>query len=456
MGILKADTDTGLKSDKLGLMEKVSFGFGDLASNFVWGMISSYLLFFYTNVFGIAAAATGTLFLITRVLDAVIDPFFGILIDHTKSKHGKARPYLLYLAIPLGVISILAFITPNFSPDAKLVYAYVTFLLLGIVYSGINVPYGALLAMMTRNSYEKTQLGGFRMMGLGLGSTLVAACTMPLVNFFGNGNQKIGFPVTMAVYSIIGVILFLLVFKNCKERYSGHSVHEDKGTIGKSLINMLKNQPWLMIAIGSIIQFLRIGVVFSVLIYYAMYVLKQPAMGPVLLTLSNGGSFIGGAIASPILKRLGNRNGSIIVLSATTLLFVLLIFLEKQPILFAVILFIAFILIGVSGAAIYAMLADTADYQEWKFGRRTEGLLYSVYSFATKFGIAIGSAFAAYALGWAGYDPKAITGTAINAIRVLLYAGAILFTVGQIITLIFYKLDKHHAQIVKELNERVL
>jgi glycoside/pentoside/hexuronide:cation symporter, GPH family len=210
-----------------------------------------------------------------------------------------------------------------------------------------------------------------------------------------------------------------------------------------------------VISVNSIVQFLRIGVLFGVLIYYVTYVLEQPALVPLYLTLASVANFAGGAIAPWALKRLGNRNGSIILLSASVPLFVLLIFLEDgSTTLFATVFFIALTLIGVNGAANFAMLADTIDYQEWKFGQRTEGLLYSGYSFATKFGIAIGSALVAYALGWAGYDPDAITESALSMIRFLLFAGLIAFTILQVITLAFYKLDQNHADIIKELDMR--
>jgi len=440
-------------TEKIGLKEKISYGFGDLASNFVWGMTTSYLLFFYTDVFGLAAATVGTLFLITRILDAVIDPVIGTFIDRTNSKHGKARPYLLYISIPFGIVSVLTFITPSFSDTGNLIYAYVTYTILGILYSAVNLPYGAMMSMMTRDSNEKTQLGSFRIMGMAIGAILVAACTQPLVKLFGNGDQRLGFPITMALFSIIAVVLFLITFKNCKERYAGNVEPGNNANLGESVASMFKNQPWVLIALNSLFMFLRIGVMFSVLVYYVTYVLKQPDMVPIYLTLANVANFVGGAIAPPILKRLGNRTGSILLLSASVLLFVLLIFLEGgSPVLFITLFFIANILLGVNSPANFAMLADTIDYQEWKFGRRTEGLLYSAYSFATKFGIAIGSALAAYALGWAGYEPSAITDKATNMIRFLMFAGPILFTVLQILSLMFYKLDKQHAHIIRELN----
>jgi glycoside/pentoside/hexuronide:cation symporter, GPH family len=453
--ILKADTNLGVGSDKIGIVEKVSFGLGDLASNFVWGMTTSYLLFFYTDVFGISAAAVGTLFLITRIWDAVSNPLMGVLVDRTRSKHGKARPYILYLAVPFAILSVFTFVTPDFSSTGKLIYAYVTYFLLGTVYTAINLPYGSMLTMMTRDRHEIQQLGSYRTTGMGIGALLVSFCTLPLVSFFGKGNQQIGFPITMALYSILGIIMFLMVFKNCKERHN--NIGEERATkhdTWKQVKNMFKNKPWVLLAVSCLGQYLGIGAVSSIVIYYAQYVLNEPGMATVLLVLVNGGNLLGGVIASPILKRFGNRNGNLIALYGSLFCFILLIFFGKQTFIFGTLLLIAYILMGVSFAAIYAMLSDTVDYQEWKFGKKSDSLLYSSYSFASLFGIAIGSAIVGYALGWAGYDPKAVTDLARNAISITLFASSILFTLLQIIPLMFYKLDRHHAQILKELSNR--
>lgn len=443
------------KPEKLGMLEKVSYGFGDLASNFVWGMTTSYLLFFYTDVFGISAAVVGTLFLITRIWDAVNDPIMGIIVDKTNSKHGKARPYILYLAVPFAFLSVLTFITPDFSNTGKIIYAYVTYFLLGMIYTGINLPYGALLPLMTRDSIEKSKLGSFRMMGLAAGSIAVSALTLPLVDLLGNGNQQLGFPITMALYSVVGVVLFMFTFKFCKERFTEPVDKNNPIVFRKAAVNMFKNQPWLMVAVNSLIYFLRIGLFFGVLIYYVTYVLEQPQMVPLYLTLANVANFVGGAIAPFILKRLGNRNGSIILLTLCVPLFIAMLLLENGSFtVFTTVFFIAFTFIGVNGAANFALLADSIDYQEWKYGQRTDGLLYSAYSFATKFGIAIGSAAVAYALAWAGYNPDAITASAQDMIRVIMYAGLIVLTIAQIIALFFYKLDKFHASIVADLRNR--
>ncbi|MEK3889526.1 MFS transporter [Bacillus sp. FSL K6-3431] len=441
--------------DKLTLKEKISYGYGDLASNFVWGMATSYLLFFYTDVFGISAAAVGTLFLLTRIWDAVNDPLMGVLIDRTNSKHGKARPYLLWMAIPFGILSVLTFITPNFTDTGKLVYAYITYSLLGMIYTAINLPYGTLMTMMTRDSGEKAQLGSFRSIGRSIGGIIVAALTLPLASYIGKGSLQVGFPFVMTIYSIVGIGLFLLVFKNCKEKITQSIKKENTPNLKKSIRQMFKNQPWVVSAVNVLLWFVRLGVMNAILIYYVNYVLDKPHMVPVYLTLLNVANLVGAVIAPYLIKKLGNRNSSIGMYSIVVVLLVLLFFVEGQStILFALLFFLINVLIGFGEPANLTMLGDSIDYQEWKYGERTEGLLYSAYSFATKFGVAIGSAFVAYALGWVGYNPVAISDNAISMIRTLMILAPIILTVLEIFVLMFYKLDKTHAQITKEIAER--
>lgn len=440
-------------SKRLSLREKISYGYGDIASNFVWGMVNSYLLFFYTDVFGIAAVAVGTLFLITRIFDALNDPIMGMIVDKTKSKHGKARPYLLHVAVPFGILSVITFITPDLSHSGKLIYAYITYGLLGIIYTAINIPYGALMPMMSRDSKEKGELNSYRAIGRSIGAIMVASLTLPLVNLLGGGNQQLGFPLVMAVYSVIGISLFWLTFKNCKERVQARGNADKDPNMRQSFVQMLKNKYWVLTSVNSFLWFVRLGIMNGVLIYYVNYVLEQPNMVPFYLTLLNIANLVGGFFALSILRKYSSRNSSMLMyIIAIALLAALFLVEGKSTVMFAALFFIANIMIGYGDPANLTMLGDTIDYQEWKFGTRPEGLLVSSYSFSTKFGVALGSSFLAYALGWAGYDPSAITGQVQSLIRNMMLGLPIIITVLQVGVLFFYNLDKHHADIVKDLN----
>lgn len=438
---------------ELSLKEKVSYGYGDIASNFVWGMVTSYLLFFYTDIFGITATAAGTLFLVTRIFDALNDPIMGAIVDKTKSKHGKTRPYLLYVAIPFGILSVITFITPDFSDTGKLIYAYITYGLLGIVYTMINIPYGALMPLMSRDSKQKGELNSFRAIGRSIGAIIVASLTLPLVDLLGGGNQQLGFPIVMAIYSVIAIILFWLTFKYCRERVQPRgNVKKDINT-KKSFFQMFKNKYWVLTSVSSFLWFVRLGIMNGVLIYYVNYVLQQPDFVPLYLTLLNVANLVGGFFALSILRKYSSRNSSMLMYAIATVLLISLFILNGESlIMFAIIFFIANVMIGYGDPANLTMLGDTIDYQEWKFGERPEGLLVSSYSFSTKFGVAIGSSLIAYALGWAGYDPSAITAEAKNMISTLMFGLPIVITALQVGVLYFYKLDKHHQEIINDLN----
>ncbi len=199
---------------------------GDLASNLFYQTFTMFLLYFYTDVFGISAAAAGTMFLIVRILDTFYDPLVGIMADRTNSKYGKFRPWILYTLLPFGVLGFLTFYTPELVTSSKLVYAYVTYTAMMFVYSTINVPYGALMAVMTSNSLERTSLSAFRSVFAFSGGIIVQAFTLQLVHYFGllnsnsdgSVNEQFGFSVAMGIYSVLAVVLFLTTFFLCKER----------------------------------------------------------------------------------------------------------------------------------------------------------------------------------------------------------------------------------------------
>ncbi|MDY0394576.1 glycoside-pentoside-hexuronide (GPH):cation symporter [Virgibacillus halophilus] len=291
---------------KISTKEKIGYGIGDIASNFVWGMVSSYLLFFYTDIFGITAAAAGTLFIVTRLWDAINDPLMGIVIDKTKSKHGKTRPYLLYLPIPLAVISVLTFITPSFSEGGKLVYAYITYTLLGMAFTAINLPYASLMPRMTRDSGEKAELNSYRGMGRTIATIIVAAATLPLASLLGNGDEKIGFPITMGIYSVVATVLYFVTFKSCHERVVPKNT-DKLVSLGQSVKDMMKNRSWSLVSISATLWFLRSGTMNAALIYYIKYYLGQPGMIPFYLTLLNVANLLGTVLAFFVLKKMGKQ-----------------------------------------------------------------------------------------------------------------------------------------------------
>ena len=203
----------------IALKEKIGYGFGDMASSMFWKIFGMYLLFFYTDVFGLAPAAVGTMFLITRIWDSFLDPVIGVIADRTESRWGKFRPYLLYVALPFGIIGVLTFTTPDLSAGGKLVYAYVTYTLMMMVYSAINVPYASLLGVMSPNPQDRTTLSSYRMFFAYLGSFIALMLIEPLVEFFSRHESvQQSWQYSVAVIAAMCVVLFLACFALTKER----------------------------------------------------------------------------------------------------------------------------------------------------------------------------------------------------------------------------------------------
>jgi glycoside/pentoside/hexuronide:cation symporter, GPH family len=440
---------------KLSFKEKFSYGLGDFSSNLMWGVISSFLLYYYTDVALIPVAATGTIFLVSRVLDALIDPVIGGFIDRTNSKWGRTKPYIIFGIVPLSVFYVLSFTTFDFSDSGKIMYAYFTYIIAGLLYSVVNIPYGALMPLMTRDTNEKGQLSSFRMGGMAIGNVLVTACTMPLVNFFGNGNQQQGFLWTTIVFSILSIISFSIIVKNCKERFVESTVvTKEKTSVMKTYKNAFKNGPWVATVGFSLVMFIKIGAIIAITIYYCLQVLKNPAMISILLPLLYVTMIVSSFITAPFLKKFGHRNGNMIALVIYIVCFAILPLTAHNQVLFIAIYCFANVFNGISPGSVFGMTADSVDYNEWKFGVRSEGTLYAGYSFATKVGNAIGGAVIGYVLAFTGYNAQHVTEAAVSSINFLYFGIPIICSVLQIVALLFYKLDKIHPQIVSELNER--
>jgi len=444
-----------VNDNKLKFSEKISYGFGDLASNVMWGLVGSFLLYFYTDVALIPAAATATLFLVARILDAFIDPVIGSFVDRTNTKLGRTRPFILFGIIPFAIMFVLTFTTFDLSDTGKLIYAYVTYIIVGILYSVVNVPYGALMPLMTRNTGEKSQLASFRMIGMAAGNVFVSACSMALVNTLGKGNQRTGFLLTSMVFAVAGLVCFMVVCLNCKERYlEKHVENQVKAKASETYKNALKNTPWVASIAFAFFMFVRIGAVVAITIYFCMYVLKNPGMIPVLLPLLYVSAFITAPLTPMFIKKFGHRKANIIGLVIyIAAFFIMPLFVGNTP-LFIGIYFIGNVFGGIGTGSIFGMIADSVDYNEWQYGKRTEGTLYAGYSFATKVGMAVGGAAVGYVLAFTGYNAANVSESAVSGINVLYYAVPIFCSVIQIIALTFYKLDALHPQIIKELAEK--
>jgi GPH family glycoside/pentoside/hexuronide:cation symporter len=407
-------------SGKLSVKEKIGYGLGDTASNFYWQMFMSFILFFYTDVFGISAAAAGTMLLVTRIWDTGIDPIMGVIADRTDTKWGKFRPYLLWMALPIGIIGVLTFTTPNLSVSGKIIYAYITSTLMMAAYTAINTPYSALMGVLTPNSLERTSVSSYRFVLAFIAIFIVQGTTLPMVQYFGKGNQAVGFQLTMVVFSVVAVILFLITFLNTQERV--HPPKDQKSSIKNDLRDLLHNRPWIVLFFIGIFALSYNSIRSGSIIYYFKYYVGDEILTSVFMVSGTIAAIAGVMITKYLSKLLGKRALYMILWLIVSLLTISFYFIPKENIIliFASHIIISFIL-GPTAPLIWAMYADTADYSEWKSGRRATGLVFSAATFAQKLGWAIGGAFTGWLLAYFGFIANVVqTQGAQDGIRLMM------------------------------------
>ena len=404
------------------LSEKIGYGFGDMSSSMFWKVFSYYLPFFYSNVFGLSLVDAGVLVLVTRIWDAVSDPMMGIVADRTQTRWGKYRPYLLWGAPLFSIAGILLFTTPDWSYGAKLIYAYVTYILMMTIYTAINVPYGAMLGVMTDDSQEKTVFSSFRMFFAYGGSFIALAAWEPLVNFFkaGGGPTSLSCHYAMMVIAVACFVLFLLTFALTRERLKTVSTV----SIGKDFRSILSNRPWWLL-IGAALCFNLFCTVrgATVAYYFADIigfdrVLKLSIVNCQLSILFYAGLFlsvgevsnmVGVACTVPLARRLGKKSLFMAVNAVLMVLSVAFFFIPVSPTGFWLMLLfqvLISILTGMMSPLVWSMYADVSDYAELRYKTASTGLIFSSSSMAQKFGGAIGGAAVLWLLSACGYVPR--------------------------------------------------
>ena len=430
-------------NQKSTLLERIGYGFGDMSSSMFWKIFSYYLPFFYSNVFGLSLVDAGVLVLVTRIWDAVSDPMMGVIADRTQTRWGKYRPYLLWVAPLFSIAGILLFTTPDWSYGAKLVYAYVTYILMMTVYTAINVPYGAMLGVMTADPQEKTVFSSFRMFFAYGGSFIALAAWEPLVNFFKtlspfprNGEglaslessaQQVGGGVVagawqhaMMVIAAACLVLFILTFLLTRERLKTVSTV----SVGKDFRSLLSNRPWWLL-IGAALCFNLFCTVrgATVAYYFADIIGFDKALDFSLFTfnfsllfyaglfLSVGevANMVGVACTVPLARRLGKKTLFIAVNASLLVLSIMFFFIPVSPTGFWLMLLfqvLISILTGVMSPLVWSMYADVSDYAELRYKTASTGLIFSSSSMAQKFGGAIGGAAVLWLLSACGYTPR--------------------------------------------------
>ena len=433
------------------LTEKIGYGFGDMASSMFWKLFGAYLMIFYTDVFGLPAAVVGTMFLITRIWDSAFDPIVGVVADRTHSRWGKFRPYLLWLAVPFGIIGILTFVTPDWSPTGKLIYAYVTYSLMMMIYSAINVPYASLLGVMSPNPKERSTLSTYRMTFAYIGSFIALLLFIPLVNFFsGNSkelaDQQTGWTLAVVVIAILCIVLFFGCFAWTKERVK--PIKETQNPLKEDLKDLFKNKPWWILLGAGVAALVFNSIRDGATVYYFKYFVVEEdyatvsffgmsfVLSGLYLALGQAANIIGVIAAAPVSNRIGKRNTYMWAMIIATVLSVIFYWFDKEDLIW---MFVFQALISVCAGSIFPLLwsmyADCADYSELKTGNRATGLIFSSSSMSQKFGWAIGTAITGWLLGFFGFQANAVQSEeAISGIKMFL---SFLPAIGTILSVVF-------------------
>jgi len=457
-------------AERINLREKIGYGFGDMASSMFWKLFGTYLLFFYTDVFGIAAAAVGTMFLITRIWDTFFDPVVGVIADRTKSKWGKFRPYLLYVAVPFGIIGVLTFTVPSFSGTGMLLYAYITYSIMMMIYSLINVPYASLLGVISADPKQRNTFASFRMAFAFAGSLIALALIEPLVTIFskkagGIINLKSGWQLAVMVIAAICVLLFILCFSWVKERVQ--PLKDERSSLKSDVRDLFKNRPWWILLGAGVAALIFNSIRDGATLYYFKYVIQNTeafkisatviTWSTLYLIVGQGANIIGVILASPVANRIGKKNTFLWAMGTATLLSIIFYWLNAEQIsLIFVFQFFISICAGIIFPLLWSMYADIVDYSEWKTGRRATGLIFSSSSMSQKLGWTIGGALTGWLLGAFGFKANVLQGSEVQTgIRLMLSflpaAGALL----SVLFIAWYPLsEKRVIEITGDLQEK--
>jgi GPH family glycoside/pentoside/hexuronide:cation symporter len=465
---------------KLRLTEKFSYGFGDFASCLYWQSISTYLLIFYTDIFGITALAAGAMIGLSRFTDAFFDPVIGMIADRTKSRWGKFRPFLLYGCVPLAVAGFLTFTVPDFGAKGKLVWAYITFNALMLIYTAINIPYTAMLGVITPNPKDRTALSSIKFVGAFAAGIVVSATLLPMAKvggWLGATTVQRGWQMSFTIYGIAAIISFLIVFFNTKERVLPPKAQ--KTSLAKDLGDLVTNRPWLVLLATTITFILFVALRSNVTAhYFKYYVGSQSLTLPAFLPKAIAGTQVWGweslvsafntsnqilsllgVILVPFFARAVGRKTAFVILFVIAILATGSFYVLKpdQLLLIYGLNAIGSITGGPLSSLLWVMFADTADYAEWKTGRRATGLVFSASIFATKQGWGVSGGFTLILMSGLGFVANQVQtpGSLHGLVELMSIFPAALGILSLLLLMIFYPLNEAKVeQISSDLKAR--
>lgn len=452
-------------SGRLSFYEKFNYALGDTASNFFFQFFAIFIIYYYTDVYGLSPVAVTTMLLVVKLWDWVTDPIMGIIADRTNTRWGKFRPYLLWMAVPYGAIGYLMFINPDFGDTGKLIFAYVTYILMMTVYTAINVPYGALMGVMTTSSSERLTLGCFRFVGAFSAAILLGMSVRPLVRILGGENEILGFQYTMAIFAVLSILLFLQTFRGTRERVAPPA--DQDGDIRKDLTTLLKNTAWLVLVVAGVFTLANVAIRGGATVYFFKYYMLDDNTPFIWIWdrtsffLTTGAIvFVIGVIAGRFLSNAYDKRVLMLFLTLSNAIVMASMFYIPNDAYWTILAVnaLASLLAGPTPALVWAMYADVADYGEWKYQRRTTALVFSAAQFAQKLGLTIGGVLPTAVLAYVGYEANAAQSeTALLGIRFIFTWLPAIFAFIAGLAFIFYPLrDTQLVEIEQDLVDRRL
>ncbi|CAM8679444.1 MULTISPECIES: glycoside-pentoside-hexuronide (GPH):cation symporter [Leclercia] len=389
--------------ERLSLKEKVGYGMGDAGSCMIWSVLALYLTWFYTDVYGLDAGIVGTLFLVIRIFDAFSDPVMGAICDRTRTRWGKFRPWLLWMAVPFGLGAVLMFTTPDLSMNGKIIYAWVTYLVMSLIYTAINIPYCSVAGVITLNQKERLGCLSWRFFLNGLATLIVSSSILPLTDWLGRGNRAFGFQMTMMIMGGAATLMFLFCFSSIKERVVSIKAND---SLRKDLKDIIKNDQWLLMITITFLNVFPAFIRGAVTIYYATYVM-QASVGFItfFMALGVGCNMLGSVIAKPLTDRFDKIKLFRIINIILGILSFALWFVDPHSLTPLLALFIVINILHLiqSGPILWAMMSDVDDYGDWKLGKRLTGISFAGNLFMLKMGLAVAGAIVAWILAYTGY-----------------------------------------------------
>lgn len=454
--IMDTTSKRDIKSKSFIWRQRIGYGSADFACNLIWQMISLYLLYYYTDVVGLDGMQIATMFVVTRMIDAVTDLLLGYAIDRTSTRWGKSRPYFLWGAIPFAVFAFLTFSVPTtLSGIAILIYCYLTYTGLSIMYSIVNIPMASILPALTDDSQERTNLATTRQFFAFLGSTLIALLALRMVSLLGRGNEALGFRHTMLIFGVVGAAVFIFTFFSVREIPS-KGEGRSKIKLRNLLLSLKDNKPWKIFAVNILFMwggyFLQAGA----LIYYYSSVVGSRELSVTVATIVSVVPVISN-LTVPFLSKLCSKRNLFIIATTVQIVGTIVIWLAG---VYSVIIIIGAVIsalgYGVKTSIYFSMQADPVDYGIWKTGVDTAGIQSALNGFLGNVSQAAAGGIAGWLIAWGGYKGGELVQTdrALSAIILMYLLLPIILNIISIVIMLFYKLDKIYPQIQKDLIER--